>query len=80
MDREMIRPPSSDSQYTSMVFFPCFFWNAVLGWGSGSMETVAASNCVYTENCFVLFFHNLKTSIYRISGHLKVLCVGFSDI
>ncbi len=25
-------PPSSESQYTSMVFFPCLVWNAVVGW------------------------------------------------
>lgn len=27
-----ISPPSSEIQYTSMVFFPCLFWNTVLIW------------------------------------------------
>lgn len=70
----MVRPPSSDSQYTSIVFLSCFFWNAVLGWGPGSIVTAAASNIVDTEN--VIFIEcicvsTLLTSHYKHSGYLS---------
>lgn len=38
-----IWPPSSEIQYTSMVFFPCLLWNTVLIWSIGMFVVLSTS-------------------------------------
>ncbi len=38
-----IWPPSSEIQYTSMVFFPCLLWNTVLIWSIGLFIVLSTS-------------------------------------
>lgn len=65
-DKEIFRPPSSDSQYTSIVFFPCLSWNTVLGWDATSIETEAEKYFLY--ECFRLRKKYLFITFYWLES------------